>query len=128
MKNQKLLPVVLCFLIIAAAVVLFSMRKNSDIEIAISESKDEWVLFASFPTKHADRAHSYIKSQLRMTDLTDLRYVEIKRYETPDRKMRFHITSRPGSIEIVMDREQNSHEAYEKLRKAAEGLKSVLIE
>jgi hypothetical protein len=126
MKDQKYFIIGLCFVLITAAVILVSMRGNSNIEIEVSETGSEWSLAASFPAKYAADVHDYIKSELRMTDLTDFRHLEIKRYETPDHKMRFHIKARTGSLEIVMNRKENSPAAWQRLKKASEGLKSIL--
>lgn len=126
MKDQRILIVTLVVSMLISAVIFVSMRNRSDIDIEISEDEDEWSLYASFPSERSEEVSNYLKSRLKMTDLTDLRHLEIERYETPDGKMRFHIKSNSGYVRIVMDRKENSRDAYVKLKKAAEGLSKLL--
>lgn len=126
MKDQRTLIVTLVISMMISAVIFVSMRTRSDIDIEISEDEDEWALYATFPPDRSEEVSNYLKSKLKMTDLTDLRHVEIERYETPDHKMRFHIKSKTGYVKIVMNREANSREAFVKLKKAGEGLSKLL--
>jgi hypothetical protein len=128
MKNPGLTITLTLIIVLATVWVLSRTINDDDIHISISESEEELSLSASFPKEDSEKVHEYVKAKLKMSDLSDFRYVEIKHYQTPDHKMRFHIEARPGYIKIVLDRTENSEAAYRKLRATAEGVKKVLAE
>jgi hypothetical protein len=127
MKDPKYL-IIACSVIclIAVGVLVSRIMHDNDIKISVSENKHELTLSASFPDQDSKRVHDYIKSELKMVDLSDMRAVEIKRYETPDYKMHFSIKSRNGYIKIVLDKDENTSAAYYRLKKASEGLEDLL--
>jgi hypothetical protein len=127
MQNQKYIFISGTLLaVIVSAIFINAIMFSHDITISVSETKHKLNLSASFPDRDSKKVHDYIKSQLNMSDLTDMQSVEIKHYETPDYKMRFYIKSRNGSIRIVFDKDENTLAAYRKLKKTGEGLKKVL--
>ena len=127
-QRQSLVIVFSAIIVIAAAAVFLNSRTDNDITISFSETEDELQLSASFPDKYSKEVHDYVRSHLKMNDLSDLRYLEVKHYQTPDHKMRFNIKARNGYIKIVLDKMENSETAYRKLRDTCEGLKKVLGE
>jgi uncharacterized protein YsxB (DUF464 family) len=127
MKDPKYL-IIACSAICVIAVGIFvaRMKHSHDINIVVSENKHALTLSASFPDQDSRMVHDYIKSELKMVDLPDMRSVEIKHYETPDYKMRFYVKSRDGYIKIVLDKDENTSAAYYRLKKASEGLENLL--
>jgi hypothetical protein len=127
MKEPKYLIIACSAICLIAAIVFINARMfRNDIKIGVSEDNDELTLSATFPDSDSEMVQDYIKSELRMTDLSDLHAVEIKHYETPNRKMRFYIKSKDGYIKIVLKRDENSSAAYYKLKRTSKGLEEVL--
>jgi hypothetical protein len=101
---------------------------NNSIDISFSENKVTAGLAASYPKDRSAGVHEYIRNYFGLTDLPGMSALEVKQYETPDGSMRFDIKSKDGYIRIVMNKAQNTREAYVKLRGAVEGLKTALAE
>ena len=128
MRENKYLLAAIGLMVVVAMVVVINRSMSNDIHISISETRDELSVSASFPDDQSERVQQYVKKQLTMTDLSDLRYVDVKHYETPDSRMRFNIKSRPGFIKIVMNSKDNTSYGYRKLKETAEELKRALGE
>jgi hypothetical protein len=126
MKNRVPFAIVFSVVIVGTVFVLKPMMSDNDISVNISETEEELTLSAAFPRKDSELVHKYLKAQLKMTDLTDLKYLEVKRYQTPNEKMRFHIKSRPGHVKIVFNKTENTFRSYRKLKETCEGLKQLL--
>jgi hypothetical protein len=116
--------------LLAAAVMLvtISCGTDNDIDLSISETEEELVVSASYPARDSERVHDYIKSKLNMTEITDLRDLDGKDYQSPDTKMNFHIKSRDGYLKIVLDRRENTSRSYKVLKETAEGLQVLFKE
>ena len=99
---------------------------NNNIDISITENKESIKLVASFPKNRSRGVQEYIKNFFGITDITDMDAVEVKQYHTQDGSMIFHLKSRNGYLKIAMNKAENTKEAVEKLRAAAEGVKQVL--
>lgn len=116
-------------LVVGAGLFLsYTMTPRNNINISLSETDEQLTFSASFPVEDTRSVHDYVKSKLKMTDLTDLRHLEIKKYETPDQKMRFHLLASAGRIKIILDRRENGPEAYRKIKIISEGVKRVVVE
>ncbi|MEO7992107.1 MAG: hypothetical protein ABI663_21320 [Chryseolinea sp.] len=125
-KYTVLAAVLLVVCCMAAAAMALRNINNHDINISFSETDDKLTLSASFPDEDSERVQDYIKTQLKMTDLSDFGNLEIKRYHTPDQKMHFSIKSRDGYIKIVLDKTNNTSASYNQLKKTREGLNTLL--
>jgi hypothetical protein len=116
----------LAFISIAsAAISLREFFTMGDIEIKVSEDDDELEITAQFPKEKTKALHDYLRSQINLSDLTNLNEVVIKKYQTPDDEMTIYLKSRPGYIKIVLDKHMNGKEAYQKLKIVSEGIKQV---
>jgi hypothetical protein len=126
MKDRVVGAIFLVVIAVAAIVFFKSNLFGKNINITISDSRNELSLVASFPIKYSEEVQGYIKSELNMTDLPDLKFVEVKRYQTPDHEMRFHIKSRDGYLKIVLDKRDNDHESVYKLKEIGKGVEEIL--
>lgn len=120
MKN--LCSLTYSFLFAVLVLMVIGCGTNNDVDIRISETKDELVISASYPEKESKRVHEYVKSKLKMTDISDLRYLEIEEYQTPDQNMSFHIRSRDGYLKIVLDRSKNTDQSYKVMKETGQEL------
>ncbi len=127
MNSQKVYGILLGIAICAVAAAIFIYgRPGNNISIRFSDTDDELEFSASFPDEYSDEVHDFVKSQLRMNDLSDMKYLEVKHYETPDQRMRFDIKSRKGFLKITMDKRENSREGYALLRRTGERIKTIV--
>jgi hypothetical protein len=120
-----LIPLFVVFLA-STAVSIKEYLNDGDINISVTEDEDALEITARFPRDQTRAVHDYLRSQINLSDLSDLNAVVIKKYQTPDDKMTISLRSRPGYIRIVLDKHGNSREAYRKLKDASEGIKAVL--
>jgi hypothetical protein len=120
-----LIPLFMVFLA-STVVSVREFLNDADINISVTEDEDELEIMAKFPRDQTRVVHDYLRSQLNLSDLSDLNAVVIKKYQTPDDLMTISLKSKPGYLKIVFDKHRNSREAYRKLKNASEGIKSVL--
>ena len=126
-KAWLFLFIPLALISIASSAIAFrEFFSMGDIEISVSEDDDELEITAQFPKEKTKALQDYLRSQINLSDLTDLNAVVIKKYQTPDDEMTIYLKSKPGFIKIILDKHKNSREAYLKLKNASEGIKQVL--
>ena len=120
------LLIALFFFCGVAGVALFKKNKNTN--ISVSETKDEITVMAQFPDGKSKRVQDQLRTQLNLTDLPDLTHVEVKRYQTPDRHMRFYIKSKPGYVKLRMDKDENNIDAQAKMKQTGKIIGEALAE
>jgi hypothetical protein len=129
MKNATYVGVALSVVLVLAIVVFLNGKvSRSNISVNISESKNELRLSAHFRKEDSEMVHQYLKKALNMDDLSDMDYLEIKRYETPDHFLRFYIKSRVGYVKIVLDKTENTSGGYHRVKQTGDGLKKLLTD
>ena len=130
MTKQRANTLIFCLcipgLVMAFLFLKNAMSGNNNISITVSESKKEINISADFPDEKSKRVQDFLRNKLKMVDLNDLTYLEIEHYSTPDRLMRFYIKSRPGSVELSMNKEENDIQAYQRMKETGEEIKEVL--
>jgi len=125
-RAWMILLIPLAFISVASTVLSFSQFfSKRDINISVSEDDDELEITAQFPKEKTKALHDYLRSQINLSDLSNLNEVVIKKYHTPDNEMTIYLKSRPGYIKIVLDKHMNGKEAYQKLKIVSEGIKQV---
>jgi hypothetical protein len=100
---------------------------GNNISIGVTDNNDELTVSASFPREKSMALHNYIRTELGLTDLTDLDNTDITAYHTPDGLMNISLESTSRHLEITLNKKSNSHEAFLKLKDASEGIKAVLV-
>jgi acetone carboxylase gamma subunit len=125
MKNNIYLAVGLSVVVVIAVVLFLRKEFSDDIDISFAETEEAVTLSATFPDEDSKMVHDYVKKQLKMSDLTDFKYLEVKNYQTPDATMRFHVNAHAGYIKIVLEKKENSKAGYRKLKETAEGVKKL---
>src|SRR5688500_10569994 len=107
--NKRIKALLIPGALLALFVLGYAANKNrsEDISIGTSETTQELTLFADFPDRKSEAVQDFLVKNLNLTDLTDLRQLEIKHYQTPDRSMRFYIKSTEGSLRISLNKNEN---------------------
>ena len=106
--NKRIKALLIPGALLALFVLGYAANKNrsEDISIGTSETTQELTLFADFPDRKSEAVQDFLVKNLNLTDLTDLRHLEIKHYQTPDRSMRFYIKSTEGSLRISLNKNE----------------------
>lgn len=115
------------FIIIASSAVYLREYYSQDINISVNDDNDEFQIVAKYPRNKIGTLYHYLALQINISDLKDFNSVVIKKYQMPDEKMTIYLKSKPGYLKIVLDKHQNSKEAYLKLKNLSEGIKRVFI-
>jgi hypothetical protein len=126
MKSKNLVLLALLVLLVAATKIKVDFDNDDDIAINISDTEHTLKISATYPKEDSRHVHDFLRRELNMNDLPDLNHLEVKRYETRDHFMHYYIKSRRGYIKIVLDKDENSPEAYAKLRRTTDHLKQIL--
>lgn len=131
MRNRRTTYLLLALLLVSL-ISTFTLVKNiigrndDNTRISVSNNKNEIRLEADFPKEKTVRVHQYLRNQLQLRDVDDLRHLEVKKYITSDGSMNFHIKSREGYLKILLRKDRNSTDAFHKIQTTANGLKEVL--
>ena len=126
--TKELVYLMISLVIMGIIATTLYMRENfadHNINITVSEDEYEFSIIARFPEEKSKALHDYLRTQIDLSDLSNLNDVVIKKYQTPDDQMTVYLKSKPGYFKIIMNKQRNSREAYRKLKNASEGIKHV---
>lgn len=131
MANAAYVFIVFALLTIAAFMIPGPFRErfaghSHSIDISFTENKETARLLAYYPRDRATSINAYVKDHFGLTDITEMRVVEVSGYRTPDSSMSFDMKVRDGFLKIVMNKKENTLAAYDRLRAAAEGIQAIL--
>ena len=127
MKKTFLIAAVLLVALIAAfPFVKKKLMGGNSISISMSDNQHEFSISAEFPDQKSGAVQSYLRRELELKDLPDIRNVEVQNYQTTSGQMSFSIKAESGYVRLSMDKDLNNDQAYLKMRKTGEGLKAVL--
>ncbi len=115
-----------------SAVFFYSFVKkdsNSDnISISVNESDDQYRLSAEYPEKQTRKVQRYLDDYLEPSGNMSFVNAEIDATMKLDNSMTFHIKSSPGTLRIKFDKRKNSADAYRRMKKLGDELKTLLTE
>ena len=131
MSDRLIIALLLSFSTLGAIISSSPLKDNwgdGDTSISVSINDDEIKFTASYPKDLSKKVHAYLQQALHLTDLPDLRALEIKHYKTPDGLYKMHIKSRNGYIRVIMQRRSNPPETFEEIKLICEGVKKILAD
>ena len=131
MSDKMIIALLLSFSTLGAVISSSPLKEgwnngNTDISVIISEK--EMRLTASYPKDKSRKVHAYVQEALHLSELPDMKAVEIKEYKTPDGLYSMYIKSRDGFLKIRMDRLKNPPETFDQLKLVSEGIQKVLAD
>lgn len=126
MKN-KALSIILVLIIVAATPSCFHFDDH-DISISVSDDEDEYEMDADYSRRQTHAVRVYLNDHLLNGHVKLRRNDHIEREITLDDKTTFYINSEPGSLNIKIDKTENSSAQYQRIRQACEELKEILAE
>ncbi len=118
-------------LIVAVVIILASTQScfhhhNHDISITVSDDEDEYEMDADFKRSQSHAVRVYLNHNLLTGDMKLNRNDNVDEEITLDDKTTFYINSNPGSLQIKIDKTENTEEQCERIRQACEDLKQIL--
>ncbi len=122
------------FLFLAVALFLSSvlsscLHQHDDISISIQEDEEEYRLSARYDDSKTGAVENYIKTCTASNGRFNYSgHGDINATVTLDDKSRVYIRSREGRLKIKFNKEENTEEAYERIRDMCEGIKDLLAE
>lgn len=121
-----LLPAAFLIALAFIGTVFLSLIPKHDTRLEVSENDESITVTASFPSQKSASVYNYLRSQLDVSDLSNFKWLEIKKYKTPDMSMSVYIKTRSKLLMIRMNKDENNAVACNKLKGFADGLKHVL--
>lgn len=120
---------VLCMFLIACffSFAWHTIRRHSgnNVSISINESDDRYKLYASYQKNQTRKIQRYLDSELNSHLFSRGR---INATVTLDDQTNFHIKANPGTLLIKLNKRDNSHESYQRIKLLGEGIKIQLAE
>ena len=108
--------------------VLYKWEMHRDapgnISIRINDSEDSYQLYALYSRRKAKRLQSYIDEQLNTDHM--FRNSRVDANVTLDDRTNIYVRNIPGRLLIKLNKDQNTAEAYYRIKKLGEGIKSRL--
>jgi hypothetical protein len=115
-------------LVIWLSVSCFHFDDDHDIHISVSENENTYKMSAHFARSKTKAVHEYMDKKLGYPNNVSFVNNEIDATLTLQDKTTFYIKSYPGEIELKLDKEKNSYEAYRRVKEMCEGIKSVVAD
>ena len=104
----------------------FGCNLDSDRQsISIQKDESNYSFVASFPKKKTAKVLVYMEETLKEKLFSDKEGVKNQNFALSN-KMKFHLASKPGFIEIDFKRSENSYASFNQLEKLCLGIKGVL--
>lgn len=126
MKKNTLL-ILLALMIVAGISSCFHFN-DRDISITVSDDDDEYEMDADYSRRQAHDVQVYLNDHL-LNGKIKLRHNDhINKEITLDDKTTFYINAEPGSLNIKIDKTENSEASCERIRIACEDLKQILAD
>jgi hypothetical protein len=94
---------------------------DDNITLRIKENEDQYQVYARYSRHRAPDVQSYLDRTLGTDHM--FRKTKIDATITLDDHTRFYVRNSPGKLVIRLNRDENSEQAYWRLKELAEGLK-----
>lgn len=123
---MKKLNYFLGFILFATLVSFPFLKKemNGDnIKVSVNETKEEYRFEAHFNKDKSDAVSEYMDEYL---DQKIFENAEVDAELTLDDRTKIYAKTYAGEVEIRLNKQRNSRESYEKIKKMGEGIKRIL--
>ena len=119
---KKLLPLFYAL----ACITMISCMHNGNIHISYSEAGHYYSMKANFSKSKTRNVEEYMDEKIGAGSNTSFVNTRFDGQLTLDDHTTFYIKKHPGLIEIRLDKNENSDEAYLRIKSMCEGIKKVL--
>jgi len=114
-------------MMIAGLSACFHHRHHNDMSIRVSEDEDEFEMEADYRKKQTHDVQVYLNN--RLLSNSSVRFNEedfVDKEITLDDNTTFYINTNPGELNIRIDKNENSEESCERVKRFCKGLEIVL--
>ncbi|HQW83021.1 MAG TPA: hypothetical protein PK987_01095 [Ferruginibacter sp.] len=110
-------------------ILIFSSCFNHhNLSVYISDDKNDYEMDASFQKRQTHAVQKYLNANLLAFENEWHKYDLINKEVTLNDNTTFFIDAAPGALRIKIDKEENSEQAYEKIRQVCEEIKDLLAD
>jgi len=121
---MKKLPVL--FYALVCMTITSCMHNDHDINITLSESGHYYSMKAYFSRNQTRDVERYMDSRIGRRSNMSFVNSQMDGMIALDDHTTFYIKKSPGLLKIKLDKNENSDEAYKRIRSMCEGIKTVL--
>ena len=114
------------FYALACITVTSCMHHDGNINISYSESDHYYSMKADFSKSKTKDVEEYMDSRIGSRSSMSFANSQIDGQRALDDHTTFDIKKFPGHLEIKLDKDENSYEAYHRIKSMCEGMKKVL--
>lgn len=115
-------------LLVWLSVSCFHFDDDHNINISVSENENVYKMSAHFTRSKTRAVHEFMDKKLGHPNNVSFVNSEIDATLTLQDQTVFYVKSYPGELEIKLDKEKNSYEAYKRVKEMCEGIKSVVAD
>lgn len=119
---KKLLPLFYSL----ACITVISCIHNGNTNISYSESGHYYSMKANFSKNKTKNVEEYMDNRIGTGSNMSFVNTSLDGQLILDDHTKFYIRKHPGHIEIKLDKNENSGEAYQRIKSMCEGIKKVL--
>lgn len=115
-----------CNLVMLCFCTSCSQSNNGNVNISISESGHYYKMLAHFNTRKTADVDEFMDDKIGNRSNMSFVNSRIDGKLALDDHTTFYIKKYPGYLQIKLDKEENSAEAYERIKSMCEGIKKVI--
>jgi hypothetical protein len=98
---------------------------DHDISLQIKETDNSYMVYARYDRHRTSAVQHYLDRTLGTSHM--FRKSRVDATISVDDRMRFYVKNTPGRLVIRLNRNENSEEAYWRIKEVAEGLKKQIV-
>ncbi len=117
---------VLIYLLVCVTVTSCLNNDNKNLNIAFKESDHYYSMNAHFSKSKTREVERYINRKIGKRSNMSFANTQSDATFTLDDNTKFYMRKAPGHIKIKLDKDENSYEAYHRIKVMCEGMKKVL--
>ena len=117
-----------CNLVMLWFCISCSQSNNGNVNIKISESEHYYKMLAHFSTGKTTAVDDFMDYKIGSSNDMSFANSRIDGKLALDDHTTFYIKKYPGYLQIKLNKDENSPEAYEKIKSMCEGIKKVLTD
>lgn len=123
----NLLPIACCVLVFSICISCSHFdHHGGNTHVSISESEDEYRMSAYFNENKMNKIYQYMDERLGDRNNFSFANSKIDATLTLDDRTTFYLKTSPGDLEIKFDKDRNSVESYNRVKKMCEGIKNII--
>jgi hypothetical protein len=115
------------FFALACITLISCWHNDHSIDISYKEAGHYYSMKAHFSKSKTREVEEYMDNRIGAGSSMSFKNTRIDGELTLDDHSTFYIKKYPGLVEIKLDKDENSGEAYQRIKSMCEGIKKVLI-